>query len=776
MNVFSNSKVRSAQGIWQSAVKRRSLLVGRLIRAIPLIVGSSSTGWLKAVHCFVKFALEIRKHQGDRGLAIHLKASSLIFMRALAGHRLENPRLAGAAVSLSSSGYPRWIPCQMRLRVLQGDRKVIRFYLGLCTLSRVLPFRGPLTIKSIVEPGVPISKDWLRSWVCFVRDVFIPYLVKFGYKRQYGKVDLGENPGVFFPILKGKLLALFTSGPNSSWSNRLAVGSFLQDAISIRDRPSLHMVMLNFARWGNNMNIMHSPVWSLALGAFQFEWCKHHSKNAGVPQGKVGKLGIREEPGKMRVFAVVDSFTQSLLRPLHDHIFSILKLIPQDGTFNQASPMKGLIKYLKENNQNHCWSYDLSAATDRLPVKIQELVLGLLFQPRFASQWRALLCDRSFELPSLMVKTWGKAKAFVKYAVGQPMGAYSSWGMLALTHHALVQFAAYKAGYRTWFTGYAILGDDVAIGHRHVAEQYVLLMKELGVGISFHKSIVSNNRSLEFAKRFVYKGEEVTPLPLLAIACGWLGVSAVPEVIRAAEGLGGFVLSSFQIGKFIGMGMRVSSKLGTTLVTKLPRRARSLLILLTHPGAPRASPDLWSWLRLKTFGSDVLVPSHKSKELVAHLIHWVDDIRWPSLQRTLSEHLNGLVPKTMSNDDEHSEEYLEWFKLNVHLPLVQKFRWQGMMIENKIREIRELDSIDETQINELLDLVDSFESDLAAIPAEITGQRRESEKSVAPMFRSKVVSYWTRLGEFIARPTNRSIRRKTAWKETFESSDIMRLL
>lgn len=776
MNTFSNAKLRSAQGIWQSAVKSRSLLIGRLNKAIYLIVGSSSRGWLKAVTSFVSYALDIRKHQGDRGLAIALKASALVLMRALAGNRLTNPRLAGSAISLSSSGFPRWIPSQMRLRLLQGDKKVIRFYLGLCTLSRVLPFRGPLTIKSIVDPGVPISKDWLRSWVHFLRNVFIPYLVKFGYKHQYGKVDLGENPGVFFPKLKGKLLALFTSGPNSSWSSRLAAGSFLMDAISIRDRPSLHMTMLNFARWGNNMNIMHSPVWSLALGAFQFAWCKHHSKRGGVPQGQVGKLGIREEPGKMRVFAVVDSFTQSLLRPLHDHIFSMLKLIPQDGTFNQASPMKGLIKYLKENNRNHCWSYDLSAATDRLPVKIQELVLGLLFQPKFASTWRSLLCDRDYQLPSLMVKTWGKAKKIVRYAVGQPMGAYSSWGMLALTHHALVQYAAYRAGYRSWFSGYAVLGDDVAIGDRYVAEQYIVIMKELGVGISFHKSIISNNRSLEFAKRFVYKGEEVTPLPLLAIACGWLGISAVPEVIRAAEGLGGFTLTSFQIAHYIGMGMRVASKLGTTLVTKLPRRARSLLILLTHPGAPRASPDLWTWLRLKTFGSDVLVEGHKVKELVAHLIHWVDEVRWPTLERVLKEHLTGLVPKGVEEEGEHQDEYLEWFKLNVALPLEQKFRWQGMMIENKIREIRELDSIEESQVNELLELIDSFEADLSAIPAEITGQRREIEKSVTPMFRSKVVSYWTRLGEFVARPTNRSVRRKQAWKPSFESSEVLRLL
>jgi hypothetical protein len=35
----------------------------------------------------------------------------------------------------------------------------------------------------------------------------------------------------------------------------------------------------------------------------------------------------------------------------------------------------------------------------------------------------------------------------VRYEVGQPMGALSSWAMLALTHHFIVQFAARRCGY-----------------------------------------------------------------------------------------------------------------------------------------------------------------------------------------------------------------------------------------------------------------------------------------------------------------------------------------
>jgi len=34
----------------------------------------------------------------------------------------------------------------------------------------------------------------------------------------------------------------------------------------------------------------------------------------------------------------------------------------------------------------------------------------------------------------------------VRYAVGQPMGALSSFNMLALTHHLLLQYCALKVG------------------------------------------------------------------------------------------------------------------------------------------------------------------------------------------------------------------------------------------------------------------------------------------------------------------------------------------
>jgi len=42
-----------------------------------------------------------------------------------------------------------------------------------------------------------------------------------------------------------------------------------------------------------------------------------------------------EGGGKVRIFAMVDYYTQSALKPVHRLLDGILKTIPTDGTFNQ---------------------------------------------------------------------------------------------------------------------------------------------------------------------------------------------------------------------------------------------------------------------------------------------------------------------------------------------------------------------------------------------------------------------------------------------------------
>lgn len=96
----------------------------------------------------------------------------------------------------------------------------------------------------------------------------------------------------------------------------------------------------------------------------------------------LGKLSLKHEAaGKVRVFAMVDVWTQWLLKPLHDTIFdSILAGIDQDGTRDQMAPVYKLL--------NRCpstlHSLDLSAATDRVPLWLQQAILGNIVGDDFA--------------------------------------------------------------------------------------------------------------------------------------------------------------------------------------------------------------------------------------------------------------------------------------------------------------------------------------------------------------------------------------------------------
>jgi hypothetical protein len=54
-----------------------------------------------------------------------------------------------------------------------------------------------------------------------------------------------------------------------------------------------------------------------------------------------------------------------------------------------------------------------------------------------------VLSEREFKCMSPIFKL----DTFLKYSVGQPMGCLSSFNMLALTHHVIVQIAAIQAGF-----------------------------------------------------------------------------------------------------------------------------------------------------------------------------------------------------------------------------------------------------------------------------------------------------------------------------------------
>jgi hypothetical protein len=254
---------------------------------------------------------------------------------------------------------------------------------------------------------------------------------------------------------------------------------------------------------------------------------------------------------------MVTVWDQMILKPIHDMLFAFLKGLPNDGTFDQhASEMRARQKSLLTGRS---YGYDLSAATDRLPLSLQAMILNTLI-PDLGDNWSLLLTRRDYylyipeelypmygipkgpnnilalnkrggkapnaidfggiEVP-VFYNSRGKAYLVLRYSVGQPMGALSSWAMLAVTHHFIVQLA-YRRAYGvplnlrftkdTWYTNYEVLGDDIILFDDLVAKEYLILMDALGVPINTTKSVVATVPVTEFAKVTSYKGVNVSAL------------------------------------------------------------------------------------------------------------------------------------------------------------------------------------------------------------------------------------------------------------------------
>jgi hypothetical protein len=161
------------------------------------------------------------------------------------------------------------------------------------------------------------------------------------------------------------------------------------------------------------------------------------------------------------------------------------------GAFTPVDHLKGAERY---------HSIDLSAATDRMPILLQKRVLHLLMTKDKVDCWHRLLTGYPFRVSD---------GSEVRYSVGQPMGAYSSWPIMALTHHYIVRIAAMRAGFPATFSDYFLLGDDLVIYNDLVAESYKMLISTLGMPYSEEKTHVSID-TFEFAKRWFHKGVEIT--------------------------------------------------------------------------------------------------------------------------------------------------------------------------------------------------------------------------------------------------------------------------
>lgn len=86
---------------------------------------------------------------------------------------------------------------------------------------------------------------------------------------------------------------------------------------------------------------------------------------------------LPDKSGKTRVVALFDNFSQTVLKPIHNHLFRILrKLSKVDGTFDQDFQRERVASVTR--SPTVCYSLDMKSCTDRFPATFQTFVLWKL--------------------------------------------------------------------------------------------------------------------------------------------------------------------------------------------------------------------------------------------------------------------------------------------------------------------------------------------------------------------------------------------------------------
>jgi len=252
-------------------------------------------------------------------------------------------------------------------------------------------------------------------------------------------------------------------------------------------------------------------------------------------EGKYRKIvSFPDKELKVRVVAILDYWSQTVLKPLHHYLNEVLKRIPQDCTYDQGS------FWNKIDKSEVFYSLDLTAATDRFPMDFIKLVLKAKFPFDYVDHWSNIMVGFPFDY----------RQDTLRYSVGNPMGAYSSWSSFAIAHHFVVYYCIRELKLKWSDVPYCLLGDDIVIGHKEVATKYINLIQSLGVEVNASKTFISTH-FCEFAKRLIYKGQEITPFPISALKesenrsyllsfliqdCekkGWKPINGTPSAVQA---------------------------------------------------------------------------------------------------------------------------------------------------------------------------------------------------------------------------------------------------
>lgn len=463
---------------------------------------------------YVRFWESSCHHKGEIWTVKHLKDIYSTSLRFVASHSFTKFDY----IKTNSYGLPLLVDNLMPL--LKGNLQERRAALYLLQVYKLALVEGDPPPLNTITDKFHLPFDWNSNET--VGDCFYN-LSKTEFGEEFAqeiKFKFNKVVNELFPKHRLKKRIRELQGLNKLYvspkkgPNGYSLSSIILDMIALKRTP-LWKQILEYTYLTKNKVLRRIML--------MFNLLDHEIVDGETDSLITSKLSTKVEVGgKTRLFAVVDWFTQSSLQGLHKLLFRFLTGIPEDGTFDHSALSKIISVWTIDDinpNLEHS-SMDLSAATDRLPSGLQYVLMKFIIGSDLAKLWLSIMTERDFKQPSPYT-------GFSRYECGQPMGALSSWAMLAITHHVIVSVCSTydpNAG-KSGLPIYGVIGDDVAILGKEGAKIYHIIMdKLLHVPINPIKGYTcatlnrtndldynKPNSVLEIAKRVVINGYEVTP-------------------------------------------------------------------------------------------------------------------------------------------------------------------------------------------------------------------------------------------------------------------------
>jgi len=344
-----------------------SLCMGTKVKTVPRTL---------LFHRFGLFLLSMYKRNGSLYVVKYLKASQLAIQKVIAGEPFSSlkeiepdynlPRLARC-------GLPHVIRSRDRRALLSGSANVIRMYLTLFGIYRV--------ISTDLQPKLNSITDTFNGNRAFL-SASLPWFTRHSEAKLGGPIDPDS-----ITVKKFRLIEKASPSNSSSWRGMITDLVFLSRNTVVNSAILKYLeltysgyILEYFERMQQeslSQEMPHTLPTKSSMDVFTL--------NTKYPLWyPIGQLSFKKEAaGKLRIFALVDGWTQTILGPLHEQMFKILKRLPNDGTFDQDASFKRCQE--KVSRLGVAYGYDLSAATDRLPMDLQVAIMTSLVGSEIAS-------------------------------------------------------------------------------------------------------------------------------------------------------------------------------------------------------------------------------------------------------------------------------------------------------------------------------------------------------------------------------------------------------